>query len=133
MTYTLLKAVHIGCVIVSMSLFVSRYMLLHFRPAAPLHRSLNILPHVVDSVLLAAAVGMLFNLGQWPVDASWLVAKMLGLLCYIGFGIRCLRATPGSRQQSVYFGLAIAAFCYIVLVALSKTAMPLDFAFRGIV
>lgn len=126
MDYALLKSIHVGCALLSIAGFIFRAALLRHDPARlqrfPLAR---ILPHVVDTVLLAAAVGMLL---QWPDgfwQAGWLHAKILLLLAYIFFGARALsaRRAPSSRARAM--ALALAAFTLIVVSALTKTPLGL--------
>ena len=56
----------------------------------------------------------------------WLLAKIVALVLYIVLGIICMRSLPGSRRQAVSFVAAIGVIVYIVLVGLSKQAIPLS-------
>lgn len=121
--YNFLKFAHISFVAISGSLFVYRYLLLNLRAERPLPRALKVLPHVNDSLLLACAIGMLFISQMNPFATPWLLAKIVALLIYIGLGAMCMRATPGSRRQTVSFVVSIAVFGYILLVAVTKQAI----------
>lgn len=81
------------------------------------------LPHIIDTLLLGSAVGMLFIWQTSPFSLSWLTAKVLALLLYIGLGMVALRfgKTRGVRVTAWLLALAVAA--YIVSVALSKSAL----------
>lgn len=124
MTYDVLKLTHVSCVVVSASLFTYRFLQLRIYPDRSLAKTLKVLPHIVDTVLLAAAIGMLIVIGTDPFQVSWLTAKMVVLLLYIGLGAMCLRATPGSLHQTALFIASLAAFSYIVVVALYKQVDP---------
>lgn len=123
-TYASLKYLHVACVFVSISLFVFRFVYLYRVSGKALARALKVLPHVVDTLLLSAAIGMLWVLRINPFDVNWLLAKIVALLAYIFFGALCLRSIPGSRRQLLFFVLAFASVSYIVIVALSKTPVP---------
>ncbi len=121
----MLKLGHVTCVVISGSLFVVRFARLSLYPDRPLAKALKVLPHVNDTVLLASAIGMLGLIGLNPFTTPWLMAKIVSLLVYIVLGTICMRSLPGSRRQAVSFVAAISVFAYIVLVGLSKQAIPL--------
>ncbi len=123
--YYLLKLGHVACVVISGSLFIFRYARLSMRPDQPLPKTLKVLPHINDTVLLSCAIGMLILIGLNPFTTPWLLAKIVALLVYIVLGAICMRSLPGSRRQTVSFVAAISVFAYILLVGLSKQVMPL--------
>jgi len=124
-TYILIKQLHVACVILSISGFCLRGILqLGFAKksalAGRLSARLRWLPHVNDTVLLAAAITLAVMIEQYPFLDAWLTAKVLGLIAYIMLG--SLALTPGrSIRLRVSAGLiAVAAFGWIASVALSK-------------
>jgi len=75
--------------------------------------------HVIDTVLLASALWLAWQLGR---DAApWIAAKVVALLLYIVLGSIALRRgrTPGIRIAA--FFAALATFGYIVSVAIAKS------------
>ncbi len=122
----MLKLAHVACVVISGSLFVVRYARLRIYPNQPLPKALKVLPHINDTVLLFSAIGMLSLIGLNPFATPWLLAKIAALVLYIVLGMICMRSLPGSRRQAVSFVAAISVFAYIVLVGLSKQAIPLS-------
>ena len=125
--YYTLKLAHVACVVISGTLFTYRYARLRIYPDQPLPKALKVLPHINDTVLLFSAIGMLSLIGLNPFTTPWLLAKIVALVLYIVLGIICMRSLPGSRRQFVSFVAAISAFAYIVLVGLSKQAIPLAY------
>lgn len=125
-SYEILLFTHVSCVVVSASLFVVRFALLNRHPERPLAKPLKVFPHIVDTVLLGAAIGMLALTTLNPFQVPWLTAKIGALLAYIIVGAICLRALPGSQRQNLAFVAAVTIFAYIVLVALSKQVVPLN-------
>lgn len=121
----MLKLGHVACVVISGSLFIFRYARLSLYPDQPLTKALKVVPHINDTVLLFSAIGMLSLIGLNPFKTPWLLAKIVALLVYIVLGTICMRSLPGSRRQAVSFVAAISVFAYIVLVGLSKQAIPL--------
>ena len=127
--YHLTKFVHELCALASFTLFALRGVWM-LRDSPQLSRRwVKILPHGIDTLLLASAVALTLMLHQYPLTDAWLSAKVVGLLLYIGVGLVALRhgRTRGVRAAA-WIG-ALAVFLYIVSVARSHD--PLGF-FRGV-
>jgi uncharacterized membrane protein SirB2 len=82
-------------------------------------RWVKIVPHIVDTVLLASAVMLTLRIQQYPFVNAWLTAKVLGLLVYIGLGIAAFRFAHTHRARLAAWLAAQAVFVYIVAVALT--------------
>jgi uncharacterized membrane protein SirB2 len=123
-SYLLIKTVHLSCVAAAFLLFAGRgaWMLSHPGQARP--KWTRIVPHIVDSVLLASAIGLVLMSGQYPGELSWLNAKITALLIYIGLGMVAFRfaCTPAGRMYAWLAGMVV--FLYIVLVALTRSPWP---------
>jgi uncharacterized membrane protein SirB2 len=78
------------------------------------------LPHVVDTVLLASAVTLAAMLRINPAHAPWLLAKILGLLLYIGLGMVALRPSFRHTTRATTWVLALMVLAWIISVALLK-------------
>jgi uncharacterized membrane protein SirB2 len=119
--YVLAKTVHVSCVALSIAGFVARFALAQARPEHLRHRLVRVLPHVNDTLLLAAAVAMLVA-ARWNVlDMPWLGGKVAGLVAYIVLGSIALKRGRTQRIRAGAFVAALAAFAYVVSVALSKS------------
>lgn len=128
MSYLAIKYLHVTCVIVSGSGFFLRGLCLFFAPCWLEQRGLRVLPHAVDTLLLASAVALAVMSGQYPLAQNWLSAKVLGLLVYIACGMIALKRgksggarTP--RTRAFFFVAALLAFGYIVSVALTRSPL----------
>jgi uncharacterized membrane protein SirB2 len=120
--YLALKHLHITFAVLSGSFFLLRgvWMLLD----SPLlqRRWVRIVPHVVDTLLLASALGLVFWSGQYPFVQSWLTAKVLALLAYIVLGTVALKRGKTKGIRTFALLAALATFAYIVAVALTRRA-----------
>lgn len=124
MSYTLLKSLHVGAVGVSYTLFFLRGMwALRESPIMQL-RWVKVVPHGVDSVLLASAIALAVQLNISPLQAPWLLAKIIALLVYIALGSLTLRRAQSRRARLSAWLAAQATFFYIVAVALIKNPLP---------
>ncbi|WP_338844934.1 SirB2 family protein [Massilia sp. W12] len=120
MDYALLKSLHMLCAGLSISLFCWRAMLV-LRGLA-LARTLKILPHVIDTVLLACGVSMAIMARLNPAQQPWLGLKLGCLLAYIILGKISLAAnTPPKARRAALAG-ALLVFAYMLKLALSKQA-----------
>ena len=118
--YVLAKHIHVICVALSIAGFVLRFVLSLRQREILRKRWLRILPHLNDTVLLAAAIAMLV-LARWNVlQTPWLLAKIAGLVAYIAFGMVALRFARTNAARVAAFVAAVAAFAYVVSVALTK-------------
>jgi len=127
--YAALKGLHVGCAAISLALFAVRGVWRMTAPARLARRWVRVVPHVVDTVLLASAIALAWMLRSAPFADGWLTAKVAGLAVYIALGTIALKRgrTPGIR--AVAFVGALATFAYIVSVAVTKS--PLGF-FAGV-
>ena len=123
-TYTLLKYLHVICVVLSGAGFVLRgaWML----QGSPLlaQRWVRVLPHIVDTVLLASAIALAVMLEQYPLVQGWITAKLIGLVVYIVLGTIALKRGRTRGVRLTAFGGALLVFAYIVAVALTKSVLP---------
>jgi uncharacterized membrane protein SirB2 len=122
--FAFLKLVHITTVVITLSSFLIRAFWM-LRESPLLHsRAARILPHVNDTVLLAAALGTAMLAGQLPFRDAWLTAKVLGTLGYIVLGAVGLHYGQSRRSRVLALLGALLCFAYIVAVAVTKKPLP---------
>ncbi len=117
--YPVTKHLHELCAAASIALFVLRGVWMLAASPQLAQRWVKILPHVVDTVLLASAAALTLMLHQYPLTQAWLTAKLLALIVYIGLGLVALRFGRSRGVRAAAWGAAILTFIYIVSVALS--------------
>jgi uncharacterized membrane protein SirB2 len=88
-------------------------------------RAAKTLPHLVDTVLLLSALALAWMLRLHPGNAPWLLAKLIGLLAYIGLGTVALKPQRPRPVRAAAWLAALAVFGWIVSVAITK--QPLGF------
>ncbi|MBI2306402.1 MAG: SirB2 family protein [Rhodocyclales bacterium] len=120
MSYLILKHIHVTAVLLSGTGFFLRGLLMLNDSPLLGKRLLKVLPHVVDTVLLGSALAMAVISAQYPFVLPWLTAKFFGLLAYIVFGMMALKRGRTKAQRAAWFVAALAAFGYIVSVALTR-------------
>ncbi len=123
-TYILLKYLHLSCVALSGTGFVLRGTWMLQSSPMLTRRWVRITPHVLDTVLLASAIGLMLMSGQYPLAQGWLTAKVLGLAAYVVLGTIALKRGPTRKIRVTAFCGALLVFAYIVAVALTKSVVP---------
>lgn len=120
--YAELKVLHIACAVLSIVGFAARGWGMLHNAGWMRRRWVRILPHVIDTLLLASALGMAAQLGAGPWQSGWLTAKTLALCLYIVLGSIALRhgRTPAIRATA--FAAALLVVLWIVAIALAKSA-----------
>ena len=115
------KYLHLAAVALSFTLFVLRGVWMMIDSAQLGRRWVRVLPHVNDTVLLAAGVWLAFMLRVAPGPSPWLTAKIVALLVYIGLGMLALRPGRAKRVRIAAWLAALAVFGYIVAVAITRS------------
>lgn len=122
--YNLIKLVHVSCVLVSITGFVIRGLLMVFESSWLHLKLVRILPHLIDTLLLASAI-ILVYLSDWLLlHESWLQLKLILLLLYIFLGMMALKLSVSKRAKVVSWLGAICVFSYMALVAMTRSVAP---------
>lgn len=121
MSYAALKIIHIISIILSYILFSVRGIWMMQDSPMLKQRWIKILPHVIDTILLASAITLVIMIQQYHGLNPWLSAKIGGLLLYITLGMMALRFGKTRKIKTISWILAQIVFFYIVLVALTKS------------
>jgi len=124
MDYLTVRHIHITCAALSGSLFFLRGIWMWQDSAMLQKKWIKILPHLIDTLLLASALTMVFWSRQYPFVEAWLTAKVLALLLYIGLGTLALKRGKTKSIRIRTWIAALAVFSYILAVALTKQALP---------
>lgn len=125
MEYLTVKLIHQAAVALSLTGFF-------IRGAASLagarwvrSRPAKTLPHLVDTVLLLSALTLAWMLRLSPGNAPWLLAKVIGLVVYVGLGVLALRPGRSPAIRATAWVAALATAGWIVSVAITKSPLGL--------
>lgn len=83
----------------------------------------KIVPHVIDTLLLVSAISLV-AMSTFSFTESWIVAKIIGLIGYILFGLMAFRFAKTRVQKALYWLIALVIVFYIVAVAVHKVVWP---------
>jgi uncharacterized membrane protein SirB2 len=124
MDYLSLKHFHMSCAALSGSFFLLRGVWMLRASGMLQQRWVRIAPHIVDTLLLASAIGLATWSHQYPGQQPWLTAKVAALLGYIVLGSIALKRGRTAGQRRAAFIAALLLFAYIVTVAITKRTFP---------
>lgn len=122
-TWLAIKLAHITFALVSISFFMVRAIWSIFESPLLQKTWVKILPHIVDTLLLASALYLVVVGGQYPFQQHWLTAKLLALIAYILLGTMAIKRGKTPLQRGVFALLAIAVFGYMLAVAFYRSPL----------
>lgn len=115
-----LRQAHVGLVALSGALFALRGLAV-LRGASwarwAMARPIRLASYTIDSLLLAAALGLLMALQLNPLAVPWLATKLLLLLVYIVLGSLALKRARSTRARVLSYAAALLCFGFMVSVA----------------
>ena len=122
--YLALKHLHLTFVALSLLAFFVRGIWLFMNSSMLSKKWVKILPHIISTILLVSGIALAVHLSLSPGSQPWLLAKIIGLIVYIGLGVAAFKV-PNPNARKLLWVSALIVFAYIVCVAISKN--PLGF------
>lgn len=120
MNYLAIKHLHITFVLLSGGFFLLRGIWMLLDSGMLQRRWVKMVPHGVDTLLLASALTLVFWSGQYPFVQGWLTAKVLALLAYIVLGTIALKRGKTKLMRVNAFVAALSMYFYMLAVALTR-------------
>lgn len=120
--YATVKTVHVAAASVSIALFALRGGWMLRSPQRLARPWVRIVPHVIDTALLASALWLAWQLGG-DGTRGWLWAKLAALAAYVALGTIALKRGRTRGIRLAAFVAALVAFGYIVSVAVTKSPL----------
>jgi uncharacterized membrane protein SirB2 len=114
------KHLHMTAVGLSILLFIFRFIWSQFDASVLSKKWVKILPHIVDTVLLASAIWLCVILSQYPFVNAWLTFKVVGVVLYIVFGLFALKKAKTTMGKWSFFVAALAVLMATAMVAVTK-------------
>lgn len=121
--YAAFKHIHLLTVALSLGLFTLRGIWMLLDSDKLQKRWVKIVPHIIDTLLLVSAIGLMFQINQYPFSEGWLTAKLLGLIAYILLGTIALKRGKTKGIRVIALVAAFGVIAYIVGVAIRHNAL----------
>ena len=122
--YLIFKHSHLMLVLLSVCFLVIRVIGVSVNAQWVNKKLIKVAPHIIDTILLASAIGLMVILSQYPVVNAWLSAKVVALVAYVALGTMALKGQKSALQRFGFLALALLCIGYMASVALSKNPMP---------
>ena len=121
--YTAVKHIHLSIIVISVLLFVLRFIWTVSQSKMMEKKWVKVVPHVVDTVLLLSALTLCVLISQYPFVDAWLTEKVLGLVMYIVMGTIALKPGKSGFMRAVGFVGALSWLAFIAVIAVTKQAL----------
>lgn len=116
--YPLIKQIHVGAVLASGGFFLLRGLWMMQESSLLNSKFARVVPHIIDTVLLLAAIVLVVHLGSLP---GWVHVKIAALFVYIFLGVLAFRLAKGYGSRVLAFFLALGVFAFMMSVAITKS------------
>ncbi|WP_280547040.1 SirB2 family protein [Halomonas sp. 11-S5] len=121
--YVLIKQLHVTAASLSILFFMLRAWWSVREIPLLQRRWVKVLPHLIDSTLLALGVTLMVMLSLWPHQHPWLAAKLIALLAYIGLGTVAIKRGRTPRARAITALAAVLTFAYMLGAAIRHSAL----------
>ena len=121
--YPQIRAVHIGAVLASGTLFALRGAGVLSGMRWPLAAPLRYFSYAIDTVLLTVALMLTAVLPPAAFANHWLTVKLVLLVVYVVLGSFALKRGRSARTRGICFGTAVAVYAFMFGIA--RTHQPL--------
>lgn len=119
-SYLILKSVHMIAAYLTVVLFALRLLLDAVGKPEWRKTPLRWIPHANDTVLLVAAISLLFVTPWMPFVHGWLTAKIFLLVGYIVAGVFAMKETRSLQVRLIASVLALVQIMAIFHLAVAK-------------
>ena len=121
MTYLWIKSLHTIAAFATLSGFIVRGYWMMAQSDKLNRKVVRVIPHIIDTILLVAAIALVMTLQLNVFAQPWLLAKIAGLIVYIVLGTIAIKRGSSRQIQIIAFVSALAVFAYILGVAMTKS------------
>ncbi len=118
--YLVVKKLHILTAIISVAGFILRAWWLSKNDPLLQHKAVKVLPHINDTLLLAAAIYLSVVTQLYPFQQGWLGAKVIFLIGYVIAGSIALKPANSAATRRVALLIALVSVGLIFFHALQK-------------
>ena len=118
--YELVKYTHLTTIVLSVVLFLLRFVLNTMQSVTLQKKWLKVVPHIVDTLLLVSAVTLCVMLKQYPFVDAWVTEKLIALVMYVFMVTLALKLGHTGFMRGIGLIGALSWIAYAGMVAVSK-------------
>lgn len=126
-SFSVLIALHLTAVVLTVSFFALRYWWRYSNNALISARWVRVLPHCIDTVLFLSGAGLMWVTGYLPFtdEGSWLTEKLFGVIIYIVLGFIALGRHRPRSQQAGFVAFLLGLVVLYIIIKLATTRIPI--------
>lgn len=121
--YPIVKHIHMTAAVLSLLGFILRGFWMFSDNNLLSAKPVKILPHIIDTVLLLAAIYLVVVTQMYPFVVNWVTAKVLLLVVYIVAGTIALKRGKTKQIKIIAFVVALLSVIGIFGIASTKPAL----------
>ena len=118
--YELVKYTHLTTIVLSVVLFLLRFVLNTMQSVTLQKKWLKVVPHIVDTLLLVSAATLCVMLKQYPFVDAWVTEKLIALVMYVFMVTLALKLGHTGFMRGIGLIGALSWIAYAGMVAVSK-------------
>lgn len=115
-----MKHMHMTLALISVSFFTLRFIWCLINSPMMEKKWVKISPHIIDTLLLLAGIGLWVKLALNPLEQMWFAEKLIGVVAYIFTGVYALKLARNRTMQVLGYLGAIGWVLLVVRVAMTK-------------
>lgn len=123
--YFAIKHIHLTAIAISVALLLVRFFWTVTESQMLTRKWVKVVPHVVDTVLLASALTLCVMIAQYPFVDGWVTEKVFGVVAYIFLGLIALKKAKTNLGRGTAMLAALAVLAVIAKIAVTKQAFVL--------
>lgn len=121
--YMMFKHLHYLVVSLSAIVLTIQFVAHYFDLAIKDKKWLKIVPHILYTLILLTALGLLGTLKLNPFEHTWVMHKILGFVCYVALGALAYKYARNNGMRMLGYIGAIAWLLITVNIAITKTPL----------
>lgn len=121
--YLVVKKIHMASAVLSFLGFILRGYWMMMGSRLLNAKLTKVLPHIVDTLLLATAIYLVMVSQMYPFAVNWVTAKVFLLIAYILLGTFALKRGKSKKVKIGAFILSVLTISAIFGIASAKPAL----------
>lgn len=121
--YAGLLLLHKFAVLTSIAIFFARGLGVIYNREWVQRKPVKIIPHVVDTLLITSAIGIVL-ITPFAFSDPWVLVKLIGVIVYIVLSVVVFKIAKARTQRAVFWILNLAVLFFLVVVAVEKQVWP---------
>jgi uncharacterized membrane protein SirB2 len=118
--YEMTKNLHLTFMLLSVLLFLTRFVLTLNASPILQKKALKIAPHIIDTLWIITAIGLCLMVQQYPFVNPWVTEKLLAFVMYFFMVIFALKLAKTHLMRLIGVVGALSWLAYAGMVAVTK-------------